>query len=252
MRFLWSKGTTISTSPNLLDNNSYYPQQATCQIPHLYWLMARFLGEKSDGYFVEVGAYDGVFVSNSWGLAAAGWAGLLIEPVPDFAQSCRENHSQHPMVEVVETAIGETANGEIELALAGTLTTANSVLEQEYGKVSWAAGAVSGATVKVACAGLDQVLERHNAPSGFDVLIIDVEGFEAEVFRSFSLEAWRPKMIIVELADTHPDLSSTAVSDAQTGTMLTDSGYTIIYKDHINTVFIAKEVHSAAVSSWSV
>jgi serine/threonine protein kinase len=38
--------------------------------------------------------------------------------------------------------------------------------------------------------------------------VVDVEGHETEVFEGFSLDHWMPQMIILELADFHPDLPS--------------------------------------------
>ena len=50
------------------------------------------LGEKTGGYFVEVGAGDGVNLSNTHLLETVlGWRGLLIEPNPLFHASIRRN-----------------------------------------------------------------------------------------------------------------------------------------------------------------
>jgi hypothetical protein len=48
-------------------------------------------------------------------------------------------------------------------------------------------------------------LERAGAPVGFDLLVIDVEGAERQVFAGFDLEKWMPKTLLVELEDEHPD-----------------------------------------------
>ena len=71
-----------------------------------------------------------------------------------------------------------------------------------------------------------------------DLLVVDVEGMEDEVFAGFSLEKWKPKAIIVELADLHPDLKTTRRADHNIGRRIKDAGYDIIYKDHINTFFV--------------
>lgn len=53
----------------------YYPQQPSCQLGHLWLLLSRYLGERTHGTFVEIGGYDGLTFSNTWGLAARGWHG---------------------------------------------------------------------------------------------------------------------------------------------------------------------------------
>jgi hypothetical protein len=88
--------------------------------------------------------------------------------------------------------------------------------------------------------------------SGFSLgrqeLVVDVEGYESAVFAGFSLNRWLPKMLIVELADTHPDLSLMASSDAQLSSEIQATGYRIVYKDAINTVFVHKELFSSTYS----
>ena len=49
-------------------------------------------------------------------------------------------------------------------------------------------------------------------------------------------------MLIVELADTHPNLNSTRTSDAKLGLEIAQSGYLTVYKDWINTVFVRRDV----------
>ena len=48
---------------------------------------------KKDGFFVEVGAYDGVTFSNTLLLEKLGWRGLLIEGNLGKLEECRKNRS---------------------------------------------------------------------------------------------------------------------------------------------------------------
>lgn len=196
----------------------------------------------STGAFVEIGAHDGIFVSNSFGLAKRGWKGWLVEPHPDFAERCRRNLKQFPQCTVVETAVGSPGVASVELHVAGPLTTANPELLTEYRSTPWAADEVSETVLKVPCETLDALLNRLAIDREFEVLIVDVEGFESQVFSGFDLKAWRPKMLIVELADTHPDLVSTAKSDAELSRAIQQRGYQIVFKDAVNTVFVAEDI----------
>jgi FkbM family methyltransferase len=197
---------------------------------------------------VEIGAYDGLLVSNTWGLAERGWAGLLIEPVPELAEACRKHYAHRERVEVHQVAIG-AAEKLIEIQYAGALSTANSEAFREYSSVSWAKSSLTTKKYVVQCQTLDQVLVQHNVTAGFELLVVDVEGFESEVFRGFRLDYWWPKMIIVELVDTHPDLVTTGSADAALGQQIVDTGYVVVYKDAINTVFVRKNVWQEAFRS---
>src|SRR5438046_3290669 len=89
------------------DHSGFYPTVPTCQIPTLSSLFERFFNKRTDGTFVEVGAFDGFTYSNTWGLAEKGWEGLLIEPIPEHARKCRDNHKNHPNIRIAQTAIGD-------------------------------------------------------------------------------------------------------------------------------------------------
>lgn len=224
-----------------IDESHYYPQVEDCQISTLYWLFEVVFGRRTSGCFVEVGAYDGLFVSNSYGLVRRGWRGLMFEPHPVYANECRNNLRRFPNCKVVETAVGSPGTSELVIHQAGALSTANTTLLAEYQETSWARGSLSKESVRVQSRTLDELLREHEIPVKFDLLIVDVEGLESEVFEGFSINHWQPQMMIVEVADTHPDLSSTQKQDAALVRKLENSGYLIVYKDAINTVFVRRK-----------
>jgi FkbM family methyltransferase len=226
----------------------YYPQQHSCQIPNLSFLFTQFLGERESGVFVEVGAFDGTTVSNTWGLASRNWKGILIEPIPVYAARCIKNHRHHPNVEVVQLAVGTPESNQISLRIAGPLTTANLELNTEYEKTKWARKFLRDETYTANCVDLNSLLEEKHIEPGFDLLVVDVEGYEQQVFSSFNLDYWHPKMMIVELADTHPELASTRKSDSRLTQSILFGGYQIVFKDSINTVFVDSKTYVRAQS----
>lgn len=230
---------------------SYFQQQKSCQIPQLWFLFEQFFGRRDTGQFVEIGANDGVYVSNTWGLAHRGWRGLMVEPVAELAAACRSNHAHHPGVITVNSAIGRPGVSELQLSVAGPLTTANAAVLNEYKNLDWARNSLTERTVIVPCTTLDALLEEYGIATGFEVLVIDVEGFETEVMSGFDLPRWQPQMIIIELADTHPDLASTAIKDHALARLIVSAGYEVAYKDSINTVFVSSHVWDAVRDSAS-
>ena len=78
----------------------------TCQIELLPEIFSQIFQEKTDGYFVEVGAFDGYTYSNTWGLSELGWSGLMIEAIPEYADKCRKMHEFHPGIKVVNEIAG--------------------------------------------------------------------------------------------------------------------------------------------------
>ena len=235
--------------PPPVDESAYYTQQLDCQISSLAHLYSQFLGEREHGTFVEVGANDGVFVSNTWGLAARHWEGFMAEPVPSLAEACRKNHRRHPGVRVLETAIGDGSQSVMTLSLAGALTTASPDQVGEYGSVAWSSYELTGQEISVPAQSLDCFLAEVDVQPDFDVLVVDVEGLESTVFAGFTLSKWCPKMMIVELEDSHPQFRATRFESASLGRSISHSGYVIVYKDAINTVFVREDVWEAAFAA---
>jgi FkbM family methyltransferase len=219
--------------------SEFYSPPPTCQIPELADLYRLFLGARHEGLFVEVGAYDGVSFSNSSCLADAGWSGILIEPIPAFADLCRERYRGNQRIEVVHCAAGAEQR-EIEISVAGPFTTTNADVMKSYATIDWAKRAVSQTSkIRVQQRTLDAILaDSPFRDRPIDVLIVDVEGAEEAVFAGFSLSTRAPKMIIVELSHTHPDLHAISADDAHLQRSIERAGYEVVYKDKINTVLL--------------
>ena len=87
---------------------------------------------------------------------------------------------------------------------------------------------------------LATVLRAAGMPKRFDLLVVDVEGGEEGVFNSFSLDDWRPRMMIVELEDEHPSFQQFPAIVARARALrarLQAAGYDEVFSDHVNTVF---------------
>lgn len=218
-----------------IGNSSTYQFASSCQIPNLSSIYDFFFPE-GRGVIVEVGAFDGITFSNSSGLISKGWTALLIEPVPESYEKCKLKYSKNSNVELLNLAVGAN-QGSLEINLAGALSSGDPKTIFEYKKTAWAKKHLTTNSIKVDLVTLDSILAKFPKYKSIDVLIIDVEGFEEEVMKGFNLENVKPKMILIELLDFHPDLSSARESHSRISDRILGAGYTIVYKDSINTIF---------------
>ena len=209
----------------------------TCQIPPLADIYSLYFQDKI-GSFVEVGAFDGESFSNTSCLADSGWKGLYIEPVFKFYEKCVERHKSNN-IRVLNCAIGLESK-EIDIYVGEALSTVDKNQVGLYSQIPWSKG-VGFKTEKCLQKRLDEVFLEVSHPKAFDLLVVDVEGKEKDVFDSFSLEDWRPKMIICELEDYHKSFSmfSEVVKRCKDVRVKIGSfGYIEIYRDEINTIFV--------------
>ena len=154
------------------------------------------LGNQTEGFFIEVGAFDGYHFSVTYALEAIGWNGLLIEGLPARAEACR---ARRPHSRVVHAALGRRGS-------SGT-TTFTAVEDSYGGMLSYAHGNTEHARqmasakfgmrkVEVPLTTMDDLLADHTGP--IDAAVIDVEGGELEVLNGFDLDRFKPRVLLLE------------------------------------------------------
>lgn len=149
------------------------------------------LGDKRGGYFVELGASDGVDLSNTYFFEKQlGWNGICIEPNPTFHADLEKNRSSN----ISHYCASDRDNHELEFALcghtSGTLVTAGPFTR-------------SSTIVKVKTQTLASIFSFFEAPPVIDYLSLDVEGHELEVLKGFPFDKYKFNCITVEHNEPH-------------------------------------------------
>jgi FkbM family methyltransferase len=211
----------------------------TCQIPGLREKYSDLGILRGSGVFVEIGAYDGETYSNTSFLADQGWRGLYVEPIPRF---CRLISIRHALNEVaVENVAIADATGTCTFQFMGALSTMNASSVEAYQRISWARSSTEVAkVVEVKTDRLDSVLARHAIPDDFQLMIVDVEGGEESIVASLLESRWRPRVLVIELCDVHPDFSGATelqASHQRVRRSIIGSNYQQFYSDSINSIF---------------
>jgi FkbM family methyltransferase len=203
------------------------------------------IGYKTDGYFVEVGAFDGVLWSNTSGLLDAGWTGVYFEPQSYQFTKLSKNLGQFSNATLINKAISDF-HGSTRLYLGGSVSTIDHKMRDNYIKMPafGSTGIAEGNTEVVQVSTLDTELQWLDTPIGFDVLVIDVEGAEMAVLNGFSIHKWLPKMVIIEAHEEYPDPRLSDKSQCINNYM-DDFSYEKIYSDHINNIYVYNTIEEA-------
>lgn len=219
-----------------------------CQIPGLPDIYEKYLGYKTNGRFVEVGAFNCVNWSNTKMLADIGWSGVYIEPNNCMLQECANLYRGNDKIWVIGCACGNETHldqfGVISrLYLGGSLSTTRVSRISEYKAIGWAS--FSAPEEKkfsyIVSTTLDNVLNNIDWKPEFDVLVIDTEGTELQVIAGTDLKFWMPKMVIVETHKKSPD-NALSEDAGIIDELMHYRGYAIIYEDHINSIYVLKEL----------
>lgn len=212
-----------------------------CQIETLADIYLEYLGEKTDGYFVEAGAFDGFHWSNTQMLAALGWRGMLIEPHPVYYQQCFDRYIENKKVQVLCLAVG-CYHGPGLLYTGGSLSTLEGQTVDIYNKIpTLQSSGLNGIDyVECSVSTLDMLLGIFCDRYKIDVLSLDVEGGELAALAGLNLDKWRPRMAIVETHELYPDVRLSWKAGA-VDTFFLPRGYKKIHADTINTIYWSGE-----------
>ena len=152
------------------------------------WVL-RQTGYQRDGFFVEIGAGDGQYLSNTLLLEREyGWTGVLCEPNPVFVDAILTLN--RPRARLVPLVVGPRTGEQVSFVSAEE----RSAVTDGTSRVRGGAGTVTSvATVAPA-----DVLAEHGAPSVIDYLSVDTEGSEPGILRSFPWSSHHVRYVTVE------------------------------------------------------
>jgi FkbM family methyltransferase len=186
--------------------------------------------ELSKGFFVDVGANDGIKGSMTFDLEKNGWRGILIEPNPTLVKTLKENRSSPVFPYGVSSSEGEMLFYIVDGPdnLHGLSRFHYSLEFEEH--VKSLNGLVKPTQIQVKK--LKTIMNESNIFASVDFLKVDVEGHELEVLKSFDFEKFQPKLIVTE--DNFKD------RDKSVRHFLKSKGYEIIARDRINNWFAPK------------
>tara|TARA_Y100001970_G_scaffold293695_1_gene442427 strand:+ start:6217 stop:6858 length:642 start_codon:yes stop_codon:yes gene_type:complete len=178
----------------------YYSQYQQDEI-----IFERFFKSQTKGFFLDIGAMDGIHCSNSKFFEDLGWDGLLIEPNPSQIPILKTNRDW----EIIQKAV--VSNSELSF----------ETKFQPFPTGAWGQG-LAGIPSKYHPNHIERILfEEHQGliknipewidvetvtvkelfslcPSNIDILSLDIEGNELEILKSINFENYTIKVITVE------------------------------------------------------
>ena len=166
-------------------------------------IYAIFKNKKKDykGFYVDVGAYSGIKLSNTYFFELLGWTGICIEPHAKLFPLLQKNR---PKSICVNVAIWDKDLDAIPF-YATEFGSWSVVRERD--NVPLPRNREKYVDVQqIPAKKLDTILEEHGAPVNFEILSVDVEGTEWHILNGFNIDQYRPRFIIIEYPHVKPPL----------------------------------------------
>ena len=163
-----------------------------------------YIGKK--GFFVEIGAGDGVKLSNTYLLEKVGWEGILVDPFNyesgnmKLRKCIKDNRCVYsktglrvPFAEIIPFRV-TPESPQVE-NFSGILENLHN-----YNKsIKAINNSGSGHKVRdVETVSLNDLLKQYNAPNKIDYISIDTEGSEFEIIRNFDFNKYDVEVFTIE------------------------------------------------------
>ena len=150
---------------------------------------------KSNGYFVEFGACDGFYISNTYVLEKVfNWNGILVEPDKRWHNTINKRNCH-----VENKLVWSESNKLIKFKQTDCLGL--STAHEFCHSGDRANERIDGITYELETISLIDLLDLYNAPSTIDYLSIDTEGSEFEILKHFNFEKYSFNFITCEATE---------------------------------------------------
>ena len=159
-----------------------------------------------NGFFIEVGAHDGIFQSNTLNLEESlGWKGILIEPSLNAYLECIKNRPKSICINLALTSFEQYKKKEFVFGDFNSSPMSSVAANRSgFSKFENLKNYLSGITKKklrpVSTAPLQLIIDKIGIDK-VDFLSLDVEGFEYEVLKGVNFNKCRPKYILIEIRE---------------------------------------------------
>jgi FkbM family methyltransferase len=177
-----------------------------------------FFSNKNDGYFVDIGAHDGININNTYYFENEGWSGICFEPVPEIYELLKLNRKcdvvNKALSDVEETLDFFSIKGHAEM-LSGLLKDYPNehmmriIRETEQHSDEYEC-------IKVNCSTFSKEIETKN----IDLLSIDTEGAELSILKTIDFDKYKIGLMIIEYNYDNQELIS----------LLNDNNFEIVNK----------------------
>lgn len=171
------------------------------------------LGDKKNGYFIELGACDGLYYSNTLFFEREhNWNGICIEPNDLYFNKLQTNRKCNLSNKLVYSV----PDVEVDFAICESVS---GITDENIGPFTNKSNIIKKTTTTLA-----QILDEFNAPQIIDYLSLDVEGQEYNILSTFSFDKYKFRCMTVE--HNAPHIGSQMQNKIRT--LLESNGYKYI------------------------
>jgi FkbM family methyltransferase len=219
-------------------------------------LIRAFADTYPEAVFVEIGANDGVQHDHLRPLILSGrWSGVMVEPVPYVFERLRGNYGGMERVRLENAAVADRDGARPFYHLAEAAKEERARLPEWYDGIgSFSREAVLGhgdlvpdierrlMEREVQTLTLESLCRKHGLHE-VDLVLVDAEGYDAEIIRAIDFDLQRPRLLIYE--HYHLSHADRAASRAR----LEALGYELL-EEHFDSFCLDVRIDDRLTDAW--
>lgn len=163
-------------------------------------LLWQFFRYKSEGFYIDVGSFDGIHLSNTYSFELQDWTGICVEAFPSYYQLCKEARSNSICIHAA--CVGDDSLNTVTFYTErlGLLSGIEPQLSDVQSRYDYRGIEFNGfEEIKVPAVTLNSILKEHlKDEMSIDFISIDVEGSELDVLAGLDLKRYRPRVLVLE------------------------------------------------------
>jgi FkbM family methyltransferase len=180
---------------------------------------------KSNGFYVDVGAHHPYRFSNTYLLYKKGWSGINIDATPGTKKIFDQVRKRDINLEL---AISEKSGECYLYQFSEPALNCIKDIDDDYVPSS------DHSRSKIKSLTLREVFKMYLKKSKIDLLLVDTEGYDLAVLKSNDWLKYCPTVVMVEIGTRSIDL----ISSTKLHAFLTTKRYKLAYKTYRNAIYL--------------
>ena len=178
-----------------MTKSKYYSQKGQDRLVH-----SLFFKNKLDGFFLDIGAHDGISFSNTYFFEQhLNWNGICVEPIPEVFSMLEKNRTC-----IHINACIDSKNGTLKFTRVKGYGEMLSGISDKYdekhrARIEKTIKQFGGEKeeIEVNAVTVKSLIEKYNVKS-IELMNVDTEGNEWPIIESFPFDLIKPKVILLE------------------------------------------------------
>jgi FkbM family methyltransferase len=155
-----------------------------------------YLQKKKDGFYLDIGANDGISGSNTYIFEQIGWKGVCIEPQPDVFKKLKK----YRKCDCYNVAISSKTEDSVNFFKAYYVANQLSGIDEGISESNrqWAKEFGKTEIIQVKTMTFDEIMTNYQNVKHIDFMSLDVEGYEVPILETIKFHQYSFGFITIE------------------------------------------------------